>query len=511
MNTIFHLILILLALGAIVFWAYGLFRSLRSSVAKDRSNGMRSFRALALALILAVVPVILILTVNIGIGPISNQYDFLFAGLLAFLISGVWVMYVRQLDIYEQDPWWALVLTFILSCSTIWFVAPISNLFQSSGWHLGQGMVSDLFYCIVVIGGVEEFVKILPVLLLLRSSKMLNEPFDYILYGSVSALGFAFIENTMYLERSELLAINARTFMASVAHMTFTSLICYGMMLHRFALKKPCIPVVAFFALGSISHGIYDFWLIHPFLYNMSWLTVLFFIITVHIWFIMKNNAINMSNFYSPEIHFVNARMKRRLLLSLLGLLAVGSFFITIRHGRPVAQRFFAGEFWNYGFIAIYLVFSIDKFKVVKGFLAPMNVPFRILFPKAEEHHQMTGLRLEISSLFASGSKRHALLSSLLPVEGVVMRRAMLEKDNEPWFVLKLDERMSAKGVDAERLVFRPSEKSTDPYEDHAPVKVALVRSTADPLAVEFKNEDLMQVGNFFSTPLSGFRPDQHQ
>jgi hypothetical protein len=205
------------------------------------------------------------------------------------------------------------------------------------------------------------------------------------------------------------------------------------------------MPVFVYFMVAAAAHGFYDFWLIHRFPVDMSWLTMLFFLVTVHFWFKMKNNAINISNFYSPKIHLVNGVMKRRLLLSVLVMLSIGVLFISMRHGVVQARSFFMREAFFYGYFAIYLIFSIDKFRVVKGYVEPLDLPFNALLPRAIDHHHLSGMHFEFNSLVPSKTRRHELLASLLPVSGSVVRRIVVKGDKREWFVLKMDEPKSQK------------------------------------------------------------------
>ena len=80
-------------------------------------------------------------------------------------------------------------------------VYPISDFFELTfNLQMKGDFYHDLIYSSVVIGFVEELVKIIPFLLLLKFFKFIDEPYDYILYASSSALGFAFMENMIYFE-----------------------------------------------------------------------------------------------------------------------------------------------------------------------------------------------------------------------------------------------------------------------------------------------------------------------
>ncbi|MFT4602910.1 MAG: hypothetical protein ACI857_003097, partial [Arenicella sp.] len=127
------------------------------------------------------------------------DYWHFFGVVSAIILLLLWLFYLRKLDIYEPEKKRYLILTFIISVVSMQLLYPMHDvLWHIFGYHRPLTPISDLWYCVISIGMIEEFVKILPVLLILKFTKQINEPFDYILYASVSALGFAFIENIGY-------------------------------------------------------------------------------------------------------------------------------------------------------------------------------------------------------------------------------------------------------------------------------------------------------------------------
>jgi len=153
--------------------------------------------------------------------------------ILSFAISLMWYQYLTWLDIFEHERLVMIFSVFLMSCATIFLVYPMTDIIeQVLQFELNGNFFNDWWYCVLAIGLVEEIVKIIPFLVILYFTDEINEPFDYILYGSVSALGFAFIENIQYIYGSNLEAVYGRALFASVAHMVFTSIICYGMAIH---------------------------------------------------------------------------------------------------------------------------------------------------------------------------------------------------------------------------------------------------------------------------------------
>lgn len=280
-------------------------------------------------------------------------------------ISVMWAVYLRQLDIYEPEKWHHLLLVFIGGCITTFLVFPISGWINAQGFVLNGEIVNDFLYCTISIGMVEEFVKIIPFLVILRFKKIVNEPYDYLLYASISALGFAFIENTLYIQKSSFFAINGRALMSTVAHMTFSAVIGYSYLMASYRPPgKGLHYIVGGFLLASLMHGFYDFWLINPIVKPFNGLSYLFLVLTVHYWFTLKNKAISMSYFYDRKIKWVNDRLRYYLLTWLVVILSASSILIGLFNGAAKAHDYFVGQIYAYGFLIYYLGLSFSRFKV---------------------------------------------------------------------------------------------------------------------------------------------------
>jgi len=320
---------------------------------------------------------------------LNEELIWLLSVMMAFLISAIWFMYVRRLDIYEQEKWGPLIIVFVLSCLSteivVMWLYDLSHVFITHNEAVNDSALTSLMYCIFVIGGIEEFGKMLPIIFVLYKYKnAINEPYDFILYGSVSALGFAFMENIMYINSSNLYNIGGRALYAAVAHMTFTSTICYGLMLVKFNFTKlsKYLVIPLFFGIAMFSHGFYDFWLITPSLYLFKGITTIFFLITIHIWFTMKNNAINVSNFFSPDISIKNEKLRFYLIISLVGLLMLAYIMIGLFYGQIYANEYLEFEILSYGYLVIYLAFGLSRYQIVKDEMNPFRIPFNLFIPK---------------------------------------------------------------------------------------------------------------------------------
>ena len=105
--------------------------------------------------------------------------------------------YVYRSDVTSGEPLSLLVTTFILSILFATFAAIVNSyareLFAPLG---GAGLV--LFY-FVIVGPGEEAVKLLAVRLYAYTDARFDSVVDGAVYGAISGLGFATIENSLYI------------------------------------------------------------------------------------------------------------------------------------------------------------------------------------------------------------------------------------------------------------------------------------------------------------------------
>jgi RsiW-degrading membrane proteinase PrsW (M82 family) len=160
-----------------------------------------------------------------------NRWGFFAA--LAILI--VWVIFLVQLDIYEREKWYSVIFAVLLGMFFTFFADALYKFYSVFlHFNLNGNIYNDFLYCWFGIGLIEEIVKIIPFLILLRYFTMINESYDYILYASLTALGFSFIENLIYFQTNQLHIIHGRALSSSLAHMFFSSIIAYGIFLNSF-------------------------------------------------------------------------------------------------------------------------------------------------------------------------------------------------------------------------------------------------------------------------------------
>ena len=78
-------------------------------------------------------------------------------------------------------------------------------------------------YAMLAIGPIEELAKMIPFLLFVVRLKAFDEPLDGIVYASFIALGYAAVENYLYLDFLTTAEAFARGFAGPVIHIVFAS------------------------------------------------------------------------------------------------------------------------------------------------------------------------------------------------------------------------------------------------------------------------------------------------
>lgn len=132
-------------------------------------------------------------------------------------------------------------------------------------------LVTSLIYWFIVISATEEIFKYLVVRQKIFNSPDLDEPLDIMLFMVITALGFAAVENILYLfAPTDQLSFNDvmnRTIIISLIRFvgaTFLHTLCSGMIGYCIALsiyetKKRIIYIISGFLAAIFLHGLYDF------------------------------------------------------------------------------------------------------------------------------------------------------------------------------------------------------------------------------------------------------------
>ena len=150
-----------------------------------------------------------------GAGAILLRDPFVFGLILLSVVpAGVLALYIYRTDITTKEPPQLLLVTFVLAILFAGFAAIYNDVF---GFLRGLGVVGFVLYYYLVVGPGEEAVKLLAVRLYAYRDERFDSVIDGAVYGAVAGLGFATIENVIYITQgleapSSLLAATAASY-----------------------------------------------------------------------------------------------------------------------------------------------------------------------------------------------------------------------------------------------------------------------------------------------------------
>ncbi|SMG51748.1 Membrane proteinase PrsW, cleaves anti-sigma factor RsiW, M82 family [Marivirga sericea] len=375
----------------------------------------------------------------------------------AILVTGIWWFYLRNLDFYNREKLEFSILGFVLGAFITFFTFPLSDFVTSTfSIEYSTNTFYNLFvYSFLGIGLVEELIKLIPVLIILKFTKEIDEPIDLIYYASISALGFAFIENLLYFRDISGSLVIGRALTSSVGHMIDSSIVVYGIILYKFR-KEGFSIIPYYFLLGAFAHALYDYFLFEDLIF-FFFASFAFFI---QAWAIMINNAINNSKYFDYSVHYRHDLVRFRLAL-LLSLLMITSFVLNaFLVGREEALFAFMGSLLWCSLLIVFYVSYASSFDLFKGFWRPIKISFR-----SPSNQSLPGTRglSTLTAIFTENTiipqnhvgkkiKLHCprfnkYLQDIFHIgEGKIKERIKLVSDrgvDPDWFVVKLDTPLS--------------------------------------------------------------------
>lgn len=237
-------------------------RSTVDLVAYTLYNGASyGFRALVLLIALAITLVLLISPIAVVL---EDPFVSVFFG-LSVVPAGLLAAYIWYTDITTSEPLTLLVVTFLLAVLFATFAALV-NSFSRAVISIGGGI---LFYYLIV-GPVEETVKLLAVQTFAYRSDSFDAVIDGAVYGAVAGLGFAAIENALYISRvigeaspeanlfvtaSGIATVRA---LAGPGHVIYSAIAGYYLGLAKFNSEYAGPIVIKGLLVAAFVHGTYN-------------------------------------------------------------------------------------------------------------------------------------------------------------------------------------------------------------------------------------------------------------
>ncbi|WIF95170.1 PrsW family intramembrane metalloprotease [Caminicella sporogenes] len=200
-------------------------------------------------------------------------------------------------DRYDKEPLSLLLKVFILGALSVIPVAIVENFLVSL--NIFTGYIGAAYTAFVVAGLTEEFFKRGVVLQVAFKHEAFDEKLDGIVYAIFSALGFATVENIMYVvfrfTTNPHIGLYRGVFSVP-AHMLFAVTMGYYLSLAKFAteskMRKKYLKKSLF--IPMVLHGIFNFIL----MVNISFVFVIFIPYVIYLWIV---NLRKLNEYYTES------------------------------------------------------------------------------------------------------------------------------------------------------------------------------------------------------------------
>lgn len=169
--------------------------------------------------------------------------------------------YIYNRDKYEKEPLSVLIEALFAGVLIVIPAVLVESMLTLPVKNSGN-LMSAGYSGFVVAGLTEEGMKFLALFLFFWRNKNFNEKFDGIVYSVFIALGFAGIENIMYVFKGGYGVGITRALTAVPAHALFGIIMGYYFGVARFDRERRPLYLCLAFLLPVIFHGLYDFLLL---------------------------------------------------------------------------------------------------------------------------------------------------------------------------------------------------------------------------------------------------------
>jgi RsiW-degrading membrane proteinase PrsW (M82 family) len=203
--------------------------------------------------------------------------DLLILSLAPVFIIAVYI-YFR--DKYEKEPYRLLAMSLAAGAFTVIPILFVES-FLDSFTPLFYGLMAEAWKAFAVAAFTEESFKFLALYLLIWRSPQFNDKFDGIVYAVFISLGFAAVENVMYVMGNGPFTGIVRAVTAVPAHAIFGITMGFYFGMAKFYPKKQAQLKQKALVAPVILHGMYNFIL----LTGIDWLSLIFIVFLGYLYY----------------------------------------------------------------------------------------------------------------------------------------------------------------------------------------------------------------------------------
>lgn len=188
--------------------------------------------------------------------------------LAALAPVAVALLYVFRKDSLQPEPTTQLAKAFGFGVLSVFlsfvFSFPLSEILgaeiDEEEYSTILDALADAFFGAAIP---EEVAKLIMLWLLLRTNRFFDEKFDGIIYAVFISMGFAALENVMYLfegleDGSWVITGIVRALFSIPGHFLFAVLMGYYYSIYHFGIDRSRMTMVKIIAAPVLAHGIFD-------------------------------------------------------------------------------------------------------------------------------------------------------------------------------------------------------------------------------------------------------------
>ncbi len=185
--------------------------------------------------------------------------------LISFTPGLFWLWFYLRKDSYRPAPRRLIAITFGLGCLATIPAGVVGRIalgdsFLAEGAGF-EGLAAGMLF---VVGPVEELCKFAAVRFKAYRSPYFDEPMDGLVYAVAASLGFASLENLLYVFEFGPEVMLVRAPLSTVAHLVFGGIWGYALGVHHASGRRRPLLVAGCLALGACTHAIFNILLIAP-------------------------------------------------------------------------------------------------------------------------------------------------------------------------------------------------------------------------------------------------------
>lgn len=173
---------------------------------------------------------------------------------LAIIPGLLLLVFIYTRDKLHPEPKRQVFRLFILGAAIVFPAGLIERIMMNSQGFTEGGIEGRLITAFFVAGMIEEFLKAAIFERAMYHSKWIQSPIDCIVYAAAIGLGFATVENILYVTGSGLETAIVRSVTAVPAHFMFAIIMGYWFAKARFRGTNKAYAYI----FPAIAHGIYD-------------------------------------------------------------------------------------------------------------------------------------------------------------------------------------------------------------------------------------------------------------